>query len=244
MTGLENESFLSTEQGKDVENLSKDFYSRHARRYAQVSHEFIQSVYTNASYPGLKGDLDLMARLKELIPSGSRGFDAGCGAGARDVFYYWRDGYDMVGVDLVEENIRIAGEIHPEIVDRLSVADLSRPLQYPDTSFDFVLCNAVIQHISPEKVSTVTLPELVRVLKIGGLLQLMFKVGSGTKEVFDRDYDVLRTFQLYQTGHLTDLLTHRGLEVVPQDGEKLGGVMYFTDPKPMEHCVLFARKVR
>ena len=227
-----------------VENLSEEFYRAHAQRYAQIAHEFIQSVYTNTSQPALTSDLDLMTRLKELIPAGGRGLDAGCGAGARDVVYYWRDGYDIVGVDAVEENIRVARELHPEIADRVSVADLSRPLDYPDTRFDFILCNAVIQHMGPETVMGVTLPELARVLKMGGVLQLMFKVGTGIKGVYDRDYDTQRTFQLYEPEEVITLLGSQGLQVVPPDGDKLGGVIYFTDTKPVEHCVFYARKVR
>lgn len=227
-----------------LENLSKDFYSAHAQRYAQVAQEFIQGVYTNSSHPGLTSDLDLMVRLKELIPPGGRGLDAGCGAGARDVLYYWRDGYDIVGVDVVEENIRVAKDLHPEIADRVSVADLSRPLDYPDASFDFVMCNAVIQHIDPATAMEVTLPELARLLKPGGVLQLMFKVGAGIKAVYDRDYDTKRTFQLYQPEEVLSLLGGQGLELIPPDGEKLGGVIRFTDPKPVDHCVFYARKAR
>ena len=213
-----------------AENLSNDFYRAHAQRYAQVAHEFIQSVYTNSSHPGLTSDLDLMVRLKELILSGGRGLDAGCGAGARDVVYYWRDGYNIVGVDVVEENIRVARELHPEIADRVSVADLSRPLDYPDTFFDFVLCNAVIQHMGPETATGVTLPELARILKMGGVLQLMFKVGTGIKAVYDRDYDTERTFKLYQPEEIISLLGSQDLEVIPPDEDKLGGVIHFTDP--------------
>ena len=222
---------------------SEEFYSSHARRYAEVSHGFIQSVYNNVSHPRLTGDLALMERMTELIPAQARGLDAGCGAGARDVFLYWQAGYDVQGVDAVEENIAVARELHPEIAQRVSVADLTKSLGYPDGAFDFVLCNAVIQHISPELVTGVTLPELARVVKPGGLLQLMFKVGDGVKTVYDKDYDSDRTFQLYDAEEIVVLLSRLGLEVVQPEGDKLGGVIYFTDSKPMDHCVFFARQV-
>ena len=164
---------------KKSPDYSSKFYRHHARRYAQVSHGFIQSVYTKTSHPGLKDDFSLIRRLQELVPPGSRGLDAGCGAGARDVFYYWRSGYDIYGIDAVEENIRVAEELHPEIAHRVSVADLTESLDHLDNFFDFVLCNSVIQHILPESVKVVTMPELVRVLKKGGFLQLMFKTGHG-----------------------------------------------------------------
>lgn len=223
-------------------DYSEAFYREHAQRYAEVSHNFIQSVYIESSHPSLKGDTDLMERLQEIVPTGSRGFDAGCGAGARDVFHYWQRGYDIRGVDAVEENILEARRLHPEIADRVSVADLREPLDHPDRSFDFVMCNAVIQHIAPDIALSVTIPELTRLLKTGGVLQFMFKNGNGTATVYDRDYGSDRTFQLYDPDEVVGLLRDRGLSIIPPEGEKLGGIMYFTDPKPMEHCVFYARK--
>ena len=223
-------------------DFSESFYRRHAQRYSEVAHGLVQSVYINASHPDLKGDLALIERLQELLPPGSRGLDAGCGAGARDVFLYSRKGYDIYGVDAVDENIQEARARHPEIAHRVSVADLRQPLEYPDACFDFVLCNSVIQHIPPEEALGVTLPELARVLNAGGILQLSFKIGSGIATVYDRDYGADRAFQLYDVDEVIRVLKHRGLDVIPSEGDKLGGVMYFTDPKPMEHCALFARK--
>ena len=223
-------------------DFSETFYRQHARRYAEVSHNFIQSVYSDMSHPALKGDADLMDRLQELVPAGARGLDAGCGAGARDVFFYWQKEYDIHGVDAVEENILEARRLHPEIAQRVSAADLRQPLGHPDRSFDFILCNAVIQHIDPEIALGVTLPEFVRLLRVGGVLQLMFKTGSGVVTLYDRDYSADRTFQLYDADEVLGLLTDRGLSVVPAEGKKMGGVMYFKDPKPMDHCVFFARK--
>ena len=223
-------------------DFSESFYRSHAQRYAEVSHNFIQSVYSDVSHPGLNGDTDLMDRLQELVPPECRGLDAGCGAGARDVFFYWQKGYDIYGVDAVDENIVEARRLHPEIASRVSVVDLREPLGYPDASFDLVLCNAVIQHIEPAIALGTTLPEFARVLRAGGVLQLMFKYGSGVATVYDRDYGADRTFQLYDVDVVLGILENQGLRVIPQDGEKLGGVMYFKDPKPMDHCVFFARK--
>ena len=223
-------------------DFSEVFYRSHAQRYAEVSHGFVQSIYIDSSHPSLKGDMCLMDRLQELFPAGARGLDAGCGAGARDVFSYWQKGYDIYGVDSIDENVEEARRLHPEVAQRVSVADLRKPIGYPDASFDFVLCNAVIQHIAPDIVFRVTLPELARLLKAGGVLQLMFKVGAGIATVYDKDYGADRTFQLYGESEVLGVLANHGLSVISAEGDKLGGVMYFTDPKPMEHCVLFARK--
>ena len=199
-------------------DYSESFYRRHAQRYAEVSHNFIQSVHTDASHPNLGGDRDLMDRILELVPPGSRGLGAGCGAGARDVYFYWQRGYDIYGVDAVEENILEARRFHPEIAERVDVADLRQALGYPDGSLEFVLFNAVIQHIERDVTLGTTLPELARVLNAGGVLQIMFKYGDGVATVYDRDYGVDRTFQLYAVDEVLGVLEEKGLRVVPEEG--------------------------
>ena len=90
-----------------------------------------------------------MNRAIDLTP-GNRGLDAGCGA--RDVYLLYTWGYDIYGVDAVEENISLGKELHQEIAEKLQVADLREPLTFETEFFDFVLCNAVIQHLTPETV--------------------------------------------------------------------------------------------
>ncbi len=227
--------------GERLTDYSEAFYSKHARRYAEVAHDYLQSIYTDSSHPKLKGDMDLLDRLKELAP-GRRGLDAGCGAGARDVYQLWRDGFDVQGVDAVARNVVLAEELHPEIGDRVSVHDLRRPLPFPDEHFDFVICNAVIQHIEPEHVFEVVLHQFARVLRPGGVLQLMFKNGRGTITVYDKDFCAQRCFRLYDENEIIEALEEENLSLIETEGDALGGVMFFTDPKSTRHCVFFMRK--
>ena len=180
--------------------------------------------------------------MQEIIHPRSCGLDAGCGAGARDVFFYWQSDYDIYGIDALRENILLSKDVHPEIASRLSVANLSNPLNYIDGKFDFVICNAVIQHIKPKTVRDVTLPEFSRILKSGGILQLMFKVGNGIKTVYDKDYGVTRKFQLYDETEIVNSLSKLGLQLIEEVDGKIGGVMYFADSKPVYHCLVFMRK--
>lgn len=223
-------------------DYSPSFYRNHADQYAQIASEFIQSVYIKSSHPNLRHDWDLWDRLMELAP-GRRGLDAGCGAGARDVFHAYLEGYDVAGIDAIEENILAAKKLHQEIADRVFVADLADVLPFDDGFFDFVACNAVIQHIDPATVRKVVLPEFARVLRSGGVLELMFKCGEGVITVFDRDYGTDRTFRLYQERALLEMVEGLGLQLIEaESSEGLGGLLYFTDPKPVDHCVFFARK--
>ena len=226
----------------DQVDYSATFYRRHAQRYSEVTDAFLQSRYTDSTHPGLHSDHDIMDRVEELVAPGSKGLDAGCGPGARDVYHHWSRGYDIVGIDAVEESVEVTKKLHPEIADRVSVADLREPLPYADRFFDFVLSNAVIQHIDTETAFDVTIPEMVRVLRIGGVLQFMFKVGIGLGTVFDKDYGDDRSFQLFDPDEIVERLVGLDMEVVPADGDKLGGVILFTDSKPMRHCLIYLRR--
>ena len=71
----------------------------------------------------------------------------------------------------------------------------------------------------------------------------MFKTGQGIRIVYDRDSEAHRSFHLYEPAEVVGRLRELGLEVVAPGEGSLGGLILFNDTKPMEHCVLFARKV-
>ena len=223
---------------------SLDFYREYTIRNSELSSEFINSVYTDCSHPGLRDDMDLLRRVSELAP-GTRGLDAGCGAGARDVHLLHTWGFDVSGIDAVDENIILGKKLHPEIADKLQVADLGKPLAFDDAAFDFVMCNAVIQHLPTETTERITLPELTRVLAPDGVLQLMFKIGSGVVTILDSTYgfdSVERSFQLYDEHRILKVLEDLGCSLVPSAGRhELGGLLYFNDAKPMRYCVFWVR---
>ena len=71
----------------------------------------------------------------------------------------------------------------------------------------------------------------------------MFKNGKGVITVYDRDYDVERSFQLYDESEILERLETFGLTLIEADDPaQLGGMMYFTDPKPVDHCVFYVEK--
>ena len=124
-----------------------------------------------------------------------------------------------------------------------TLRDLKAPLPFGSASFDFLKCNAVIQHIEPDLVRRAVLPELARVLCPQGVLQLMFKNGEGVLSMFDEDYGFERAFQLYGEKEVLSVSGWEGMGLIEAESpDRLGGLMYFTDGKGVDHCLFFARK--
>ena len=220
--------------------FSLEFYRERASEYAAL-----RQVFANRSHPEFREDRDLYRRLAELATPGL-GLDAGCGPGALEMSYLAELGFEMHGLDAVAENIQVARSLRPEFAGRLQVSDIQEPLPFGDASFEIVLCNAVIQHIPREVVLDRVLPEFARVLRPGGVLQLMFKPGRGVETAVDGAYGsegVARSFVLYDEHELLEALAALGLRLIEEcsDG-KMGGLLYFDDNKPMRHCVFWTQK--
>ena len=74
--------------------------------------------------------------------------------------------------------------------------------------------------------------ELERVIIKKGVIQLMFKNGEGSLSVYDKDYGVERSFQLYDETGLLEILLQQGMTLVPAESPGcLGGLLYFADGK-------------
>lgn len=220
----------------------EEFYHRNAKRYAYVTSNRLQSVAINSSHPQLTGDWDLVERLLDLAP-GPRGLDAGCGAGARDVRWLLARGYDMTGIDAVDEAVRVTREMYPELIERVLTTDLRQPLPFEDGVFDFILCVSVLQHIESRALHQVTLPDLARVLRPGGVMLLAFKKGRGSVSVFDPHYEDERHFLLHDEYEVLRTINACGMELVySSSSRKLGGLMYCSDVKGLRYCAFFVRK--
>ena len=226
-----------------TEDFSETFYQSFAQRYAEISQQGLHSTYLESEHPRLKSDQDLIERLKELVSSPARGLDVGCGSEARDVAYLFSGGYDIKGIDSVSEVIETAATLHPELASRLKVVDMRRPLDLPDASLDFVICNSVIQHIDAPTVEEVVLPSLARVLIPGGVLMLVFKPGRGVLKLYDHHFQTQRSFMLYDEDHIQGHLSSLGLTLIPPDGDRPGGLMHFRDGKGVRHAVGFWHKL-
>jgi len=110
------------------------------------------------------------------FPKGSRVLDVGCAAG-RDVSLLLQDGWDAIGVDPCPELIDEGLRFEPSMDGRLFTDALPALATIDDSSFDGVLCSAVLMHL-PEEILFDAAFGLRRVLKPGGRLLVSLPVDS------------------------------------------------------------------
>ncbi len=139
------------------ESHAENDYDAFAEAYAADNEtSLINAYYARPAILDLAGDV-----------SGRRILDAGCGAGP--LFEALRDrGADMTGFDLSAKMVELARKRLGDDA-ALRVADIGKPLPFPDDEFDDVVAALVLHYLEDW---AAPLAELRRVLKPGGRLIL------------------------------------------------------------------------
>ncbi len=124
-----------------------------------------------------------LTKFSSILP-GKKILDAGCGPG-RDSEYFIGDGFEVTGVDVSKELLKIA---------RKNVSDAKfklmdfRKLTFKDNSFDGIWSMASLVHINRTEIPSV-LKEFSRVLVSKGVLYISVREGEGDKEIRQEKYD-------------------------------------------------------
>lgn len=109
---------------------------------------------------------------KRRFAYGMKILDAGCGGG-RNIIWFMRNGFDVSAVDVDERAVAkvrdVANRVAPELPSaNFQTAGLDS-IPFPDESFDWVICNAVLHFAADRDQFDGWLAELWRVLKPGGM---------------------------------------------------------------------------
>ncbi|MET0991557.1 MAG: class I SAM-dependent methyltransferase [Lacisediminihabitans sp.] len=123
-------------------------------------------------------DRAMLAAFAELVPTGGRVADVGCGPG-RVTAHLSRLGLSIEGVDLSPRMVAVAREEHPSLA--FSVGTMER-LAFADASLAGVVAWYSIIHIPGERLPGV-FAEFARVLSPGGQLLLAFQVGDEPRHI-------------------------------------------------------------
>ena len=169
--------------------------------YKQVGRHYITS-------------LEYMPELSKLFAKHDvkKVLDLGCGAGGHMV-YLARHGFEVYGIDISKEAIKIAEEWLKEkkLKGNLRVGSIYKRLAYRDDFFDAVISFRVLHHAKIQDIRKV-IKEIERVLKPHGVLFITIRKKISRKKMTKHKMLDSRTY-------------------VPIEGEEKGTVHYLFNKK-------------
>lgn len=135
------------------------------------------------------GDIDIylfdQIQKGRFVP-GMKIFDAGCGGG-RNIVWFLRNGFDVFAIDIEEGAIAKIRTIANALAPGLSPENFQKAslesIPFPDESFDWVICNAVLHFAEGRKQFDRMLAEMWRTLKPGGVFFARLASSIGIKEL-------------------------------------------------------------
>lgn len=209
--------------------------SRADRQAAQAwAFDRIGEHYDEA-FPHKEGQLAAGELLLERLPPGSRVLDAGCGTGIPTARQLTDAGHEVIGIDISEEMLRLAGRDVPEAEFRhLDIMDLDPSLG------DFA---AVVAFFSLLMLPRADIPPVLT--KIHDLLRPdgYFLLSMVEADLDDTPFHFLGSpvrVTGYIRGELQELVTKAGFEVV--DLRHLSYAPASTELPPEVQLFLFCRR--
>ncbi len=161
--------------------------------------------------------------------------DIGCG-NARNLKPFLEKGFECYGIDSSKELIKIAKERIKEA--KLTQASATN-LPFPNESFDYIICLAVLHHLKPKDHEKV-LNEIKRVLKPEGIaaiavwnkLQMRFILGKKEQMIPWKLQDkiIQRYYYFFTYWELKKMLKKQGFII--KKGNILGKNINFIVQKP------------
>ncbi|HED17736.1 MAG TPA: class I SAM-dependent methyltransferase [Gammaproteobacteria bacterium] len=173
--------------------------------------------------PQFKDRLNIFIHnLESVLPSPARILDYGCGAGVISLEMA-KNGYNVVGADGAPGMIEAAEtERVRRNIDNVSFnVESSGAKDYPDNSFDAIVCSSVIEYVSDDKR---LLSEFIRIIRPGGWLLFSVPhdmsmpgrmedllVKMGVRSNGNNSADVTFANRRYSISELRDFLINRGM---------------------------------
>jgi ubiquinone/menaquinone biosynthesis C-methylase UbiE len=180
------------------------------KRLDQTIHTYNKIAHHYAEYVAGKCPKEDLEKFIKHLPRNARVLDVGCAAG-RDSALFAKRGFEVVGIDLSENLLKIARVKYPEI--EFIKMDMRR-LEFKDGTFYGIWANASMLHLPRNDVSQ-ALSEFHRVLKAGAILHVGVKRGEGGGHTDDQyaAYE-RRYFTYFQLEEMEQLVREAGFEII------------------------------
>lgn len=153
---------------------------------------------------------DYLDEFLELLPKNGKILDVGCGVGV-DSAYAQINGFKVVGVDMSEKMLEIAGSNNSNVDFRLE--DI-RSVEFGEGEFDGIIASCSLIHVPKEEVPK-TLKRLSSFLKSGGMIYVGLQAGE-SKEIFiDEPFkpDEKLFLNIFSFDEIKKLLIDEGFEI-------------------------------
>ena len=140
--------------------------------YNKIAQKYTEEFFDDWS------EKECLDQFLSTVKKGGKILDAGCGPG-NFAKYFFNHGFEVQGIDLSEEMIKIARSKVPEV--QFDLMDM-RELNYNEESFNGVCAAYSLIHI-PQKDIANTLMGFNRILENDGILFLALQEGQGERLV-------------------------------------------------------------
>lgn len=194
-----------------------------ARIYSEIADWYVDSFFDDPS------DADWLDQFCKGLPPAGLVLDAGAGPGNFSKFLLAR-GLRPVSSDIAVGMVAMSRRLVPNVPTVIS--DM-RHVPARTAAFDGLLCAYSLMHV-PEPLEEAVLAEFARVLKDGGVLQLMVKLGDSPYAFRARGVDgVTGHVQLFKQVALIQQLERLGLHAYVQRIKRPTSPAEFDHPKLM-----------
>lgn len=171
----------------------------------------IADIYTNKYFADYS-DKKYLNKFLKLLPNNANLLDIGCGPG-QFAQYIKSKGYNIEGIDLSDEILRIAKEKIPDL--EFKKMDM-RKMSYKNNTFDGLLVAYSLIHIQSYELPN-TLKEFNRILKPGGYTMIIVQTGESDRVVDEPMLKGEKIFvNFFTPKRLSDFLINTGFKLVFQ----------------------------
>ena len=181
-------------------------------KFVVSTYDKIADKYTQQYFDDLT-DAPYIDKFLAFLPKEAKLLDVGCGPGTFTK-YLLKKGFDVEGLDLSQEMLKIAKEKVPQV--EFKKMDM-RNLSYPNETFDGLLVAYSLIHIPSEEIP-LTLKGFSRILKSKGQIMVIVQGGEPDKIVDEPLKKGEKIFiNFFTKARLTDFLNQAGFEVEYQE---------------------------